>query len=80
MCGLFAKRYFVLMLKNIKLRLGMMCGSVLGVGRECIERQNLYMFSLYRNPDLDDLIFNCLLTLMAAVQAEDVRASFLLVI
>ena len=37
------------------------------------------MFSLYRNPDLDDLILDCLLTSMAAVQAEDARASFLLV-
>ena len=35
------------------------------------------MFSLYRNPNLDDRIFDCLLTSMAAVQAEDVRASFL---
>ena len=40
-------------------------------------RQNLCVFSLYRNPQLDDRIFDCLLTLMAAVQAEDVRASFL---
>ena len=42
-------------------------------------RQNLYVFSLYRNPDLDDRILDCLLTSMAAVQAEDVRASFLFV-
>ena len=42
-------------------------------------RQNLYVFSLYRNPEMDDLIFYCLLTSMAAVQAEDVRASFQLV-
>ena len=41
--------------------------------------QNLYFFSLYRNPDLDHRIFDCLLTSMAAVQAEDVRASFLFV-
>ena len=34
------------------------------------------MFSLYRNPDLDDWIFDCLLASMAAVQAGDVRASF----
>ena len=27
----------------------------------CDVRQNLYVFSLYRNPDLDDRIFNCLL-------------------
>ena len=32
-----------------------------------------------RNPDLDDRIFDCLLASMAAVQAEDVRASFLFV-
>ena len=37
------------------------------------------MFSFYRNPDLDDRIFDCLLTSMAAVQAEDVSASFLFV-
>ena len=37
------------------------------------------MFGLYRNPDLDDWSFDCLLTSMAAVQAEDVRASFLFV-
>ena len=42
-------------------------------------RQNLYVFNLYRNPDLDDRILDCLLTSMSAVQAEDVRASFLFV-
>ena len=47
--------------------------------RVCGARQNLYVFCLYRNPDLDDRIFDCLLTSMAAVQAEDVRASFLFV-
>ena len=30
--------------------------------RVCGVRQNLYVFSLYRNPDLDDRIFDCLLT------------------
>ena len=35
------------------------------------------MFSLYHNPDLDDGVHECLLTSMAAVQAEDLRASFL---
>ena len=48
------------------------------VFRYCVERQNLYV-QLYRNPDLDDRIFDYLLTSMAAVQAEDVRASFLFV-
>ena len=45
--------------------------------RVCGVRQNLYVYSLYRNPDLDDRIFDCLLTSMAAVQAEAVQASFL---
>ena len=33
----------------------------------------------YRNPDLDDRIYDCLLESMAAGQVEDVRASFLFV-
>ena len=37
------------------------------------------MFSLFRNPDLDDRIYGCLLTSMATVLAEDVRASLLFV-
>ena len=49
------------------------------VFRVCGVRQNLYVFSLYRSPDLDDLIFDCLLASMAAVQAEDVRVSFMFV-
>ena len=49
------------------------------VFRVCGMRQNLYVNSLYRNPDLDDRIFDCLLASMAAVHAEDVRASFLFV-
>ena len=47
------------------------------VFRVCGLRQNLYLHCLYRNPDIDDRIFDCLLASMAAVQAEDVRASFL---
>ena len=47
--------------------------------RVCGVRQNLYVYSLYRNPDLDDRILDCLLALMAAVQADDIRASFLFV-
>ena len=42
-------------------------------------RHNLYVYSLYRNPDLDDQIVDCLLASMALVQAEDVRASFVFV-
>ena len=49
------------------------------VFRVCGVRQNLYVFSLYCNTDLDDRIFDCLLTSMAAVQAAAVRASFLFV-
>ena len=37
------------------------------------------MLNFYCNPDLVDRIFDCLLTSMAAVQAEDVHASFLFV-
>ena len=44
--------------------------------RVCGVRQNHYVYSLYRNPGLDDRIFDCLLASMAAVQAENVRASF----
>ena len=39
----------------------------------------MYVFSHFRNPDLDDRIFDCLLTLMPAVQTEEVRAYFLFV-
>ena len=42
-------------------------------------RQNFYVSTLHRNPDLDDRIFDSLLASMAAVQAEDVRASFMFV-
>ena len=42
-------------------------------------RQNFYVFSLYCNPDLDDWIYDCLLTAMAAVQAAYARPSFLFV-
>ena len=43
----------------------------------CGVRQNLYVFSLYRNPDLDHWIFDWLPTSMVALLAEDVPASFL---
>ena len=56
------------------------CGCCeLLVFRVCVVRQNHYAFSLYRNPDLDDRIFYCLLASMNAVQAGDIRASFLFV-
>ena len=47
------------------------------VFKVCGVRQNLYVYSLYLNPDLDDRIFDCLLASMAAGQAEHDRASFL---
>ena len=49
------------------------------VVRVCGLRQNFYVYSLYRNPDLDNRLYDCFLTSMAAAQAEDVRASFLFV-
>ena len=49
------------------------------VFKVCSARQNFCVFSLYRNPDLDDRIYDCLLTAMAAVQAAEARASFLFV-
>ena len=56
------------------------CGcSKMLVFMVCFVRQNLYVFSLYHNPDLDDRIFDCLLASMTAVQAEETRASFLFV-
>ena len=42
-------------------------------------RQNLLVLSLYCNPDLDDWNFDCLLTSMTSMQAEEVYASFLFV-
>ena len=50
------------------------------VFRVCGVRQNLFVISFYLNPYLDDRIFYCLLTSMAAYHAVDVCASFLWVI
>ena len=47
------------------------CCEILVFGVRSV-RQNLYLLSLCRNSDLDDRIFDCLLILMAAMQAEDV--------
>ena len=49
------------------------------VVRVCGLRQNFYVYSLHCYPDQDDRIYDCLLTSMATVQAEDVHASFLYV-
>ena len=47
------------------------------VVRVCIIRQNFHVYILDHNPNQDDPIYDCLLTSMADVQAEDVHASFL---
>ena len=62
--------------RQLKFKCG--CCEML-VFRVCGVRQNLYVFSLCRNPDLDDRIFYCLLASTAGVQTEDIRASFLFV-
>ena len=49
------------------------------VFRVCGARQNVDVFNLYRSPDIDDRIYDCLLTAMAAMLAVDVCASFLFV-
>ena len=59
-------------------KFGFGCCKML-VFRVCGARQDLHVFSVYRNPDLDDRIFDCLQTSKAAVKAEDVRASSLFV-
>ena len=50
------------------------------VVRVCGLSPNFYVYSLYRNLDQDDSIYDCLMTSVAAVQAEDVCASFLFVV
>ena len=42
----------------------------------CGKHINFYFFSVYRNPDADDGIFDCLLVSMAAIQENDRKASF----
>ena len=44
----------------------------------CGAIENFYIFSLYRNPDLDDQIYVCLLKALAAVQATDVSVSLII--
>ena len=38
---------------------------------------NFYIFSIYRNPNLDNSIYDCLLSSMASVQEMDQKAAFL---
>ena len=49
------------------------------VVRVCGARQNFYLFGAYRNPDLDDHIFDCFLSAMADIQAADRHAAFVFV-
>ena len=39
-------------------------------------RQNFYLFGLYRNPNFDGHIFDCILASVAKVQLADAKASF----
>ena len=45
----------------------------------CGKTNNFYVFSVYRNPDANDSIFDCLLTSLAAIQENDNKAAFLFV-
>ena len=47
--------------------------------RVCGAKQNFYVCSLYRTPDVDDRIYKSLPTAVAAVQVVDVSASFLFI-
>ena len=49
------------------------------VMKVCGKRQNFYLFSIYRNPTLDDSIFDCLLSSMATIQESDRKATFIFV-
>ncbi|MEL7522543.1 MAG: endonuclease/exonuclease/phosphatase family protein, partial [Cyanobacteria bacterium J06553_1] len=49
------------------------------VMKVCGKRQNFYIFSIYRNPTLDDSIFDCLLSSMATIQETDRKATLLFV-
>ena len=45
----------------------------------CSSGHNFYGFGLYRNSDLSDKIFDCLLTAMTKVQFMDRKVSFLFI-
>ena len=54
------------------------CHEVMVV-RVCSKHNNIYVFSVYRNPDLDDSIFDCLKESMARVQERDPKSCFIFV-
>ena len=45
----------------------------------CGKHNHFYFFSLYRNPDADDGIFDCPLVSMAAIQGNNRNASFVFI-
>ena len=47
--------------------------------RICSRSNNFYIFSIYRNPDLDDSIYDCLLSCMSDIQEQDRKSSFIFV-
>ena len=46
------------------------------VVRICGRRQNFYVFGVYRSPNTDDRVYDCLLSSMARIQTEDSKAVF----
>ena len=52
------------------------CHEVMVV-RVCSRYNNFYIYSCYRNPDLDDSIFDCLKASMATVHERDRKSCFL---
>ena len=47
--------------------------------RVCSKSNNFYIFSFYSNPDLDDSIYDCLLSSMSDIQELDRKSSFIFV-
>ena len=43
------------------------------------KHHNHYVFGLYRNPDANNELYDCLLTAMASIQSVDIKASFIFV-
>ena len=54
------------------------CHEIL-VFKVCGNYNNFYLFSIYRNPDANDSIFDCLLVSMATIQENDRKASIVFV-
>ena len=54
------------------------CHEVL-VLEVCGKHSNFYLFSIYRNPDANDDIYDCLRNSMSYIQENDRKAAFLFV-